>query len=101
MSDAVLRNAWVSRDAYERLGLSARGMEFAIEMVIKASNRNCRITEIPVTLHVDGRSGPPHLRSFRDGWRTLRLLLLHVPDYLYVIPGSLFFVVGAILRPYS
>jgi hypothetical protein len=67
-------------------------------MVIKASNRKMAIAEIPVTLHKDGRSRPPHLRSFRDGWRTLRLLLFYAPDYLYVIPGALFFVLGVVLQ---
>jgi hypothetical protein len=87
-----------TREAYEGLGLQSQGMEFAIEMVIKASNQNLRIAEIPITLYADGRSGPPHLRSFRDGWRTLKLLLFHAPDWLYVIPGALFFIVGVITQ---
>lgn len=98
VSDAYCGMRGFSREAYERLGVKARGMEFAIEMVVKASNQNCRIAEIPITLHVDGRSRPPHLRSFRDGWRTLRLLLLYAPDYLYVIPGMFLFVAGVILQ---
>lgn len=94
-SDAYCGMRGFSRDAYDRLGLRSAGMEFAIEMIVKASNKNLSITEIPLTLHVDGRSRAPHLRSFRDGWRTLRLLLMYAPDYLYVIPGALLFVLGA------
>ena len=98
VSDAYCGMRGFSRESYDRLALRARGMEFAIEMVIKASNKNLRIAEIPVTLSKDGRSRDPHLRSFRDGWRTLRLLLFHAPDYLYVIPGSILFVVGMVLQ---
>jgi len=94
-SDAYCGMRGFTREAYDKLGLRSEGMEFAIEMIVKASNRNLSITEIPVTLHVDGRSRTPHLRTFRDGWRTLRLLLMYAPDYLYVIPGALLFVLGA------
>jgi len=98
VSDAYCGFRGFSREAFDRMNLSALGMEFAIEMVIKASNKKMKITEIPVTLHKDGRSRPPHLRSFRDGWRTLRLLLFFAPDYLYVIPGALFFLLGGSLQ---
>ncbi|VTR92473.1 Dolichol-p-glucose synthetase OS=Azorhizobium caulinodans (strain ATCC 43989 / DSM 5975 / ORS 571) GN=AZC_2220 PE=4 SV=1: Glycos_transf_2 [Gemmata massiliana] len=64
------------RDAYDRLALVAPGMEFASEMVVKAALHGLRIGEVPAVLHSDGRDRPPHLRSFRDGWRHLRLLLL-------------------------
>ncbi|MCA1960884.1 MAG: glycosyltransferase family 2 protein [Desulfomonile sp.] len=94
-SDAYCGMRGFSKDAYDKLGLRSPGMEFAIEMIVKASNKNLSITEIPLTLHVDGRSRPPHLRSFRDGWRTLRLLLMYAPDYLYVIPGAVLFLFGA------
>ena len=97
-SDAYCGMRGFSKEAYDRLGLRSAGMEFAIEMIVKASNRNLRITEIPVTLHMDGRSGTPHLRTFRDGWRTLRLLIMYAPDYLYVIPGALLFVLGALVQ---
>lgn len=97
-SDAYCGMRGFRKDAYDKLGLRSGGMEFAIEMIIKASNRNLKITEIPVTLHMDGRSGTPHLRTFRDGWRTLRLLLMYAPDYLYVIPGATLFIVGALLQ---
>jgi hypothetical protein len=69
-------------------------MEFASEMIIKAALANMRIAEIPITLHPDGRSRPPHLRSFRDGWRHLRFMLLFSPTYLFVLPGLICMAVG-------
>ncbi len=57
-----------------------------------------KITEIPITLHPDGRTKPPHLKSFRDGWRTLRFLLINAPDYLYLIPGGALFIIGVIFQ---
>ncbi len=98
VGDAYCGIRGFTREAFDRMDLQAIGMEFAIEMVMKASNKKMKITQIPVTLHIDGRSRPPHLRSFRDGWRTLRLLLFYAPDYLYLIPGSVLFVVGMILQ---
>ncbi|MBI4962246.1 MAG: glycosyltransferase family 2 protein [Desulfomonile tiedjei] len=98
VSDAYCGMRGFSKEAFSKLNVQAVGMEFAIEMIIKASNQRMKITEVPITLHVDGRSRPPHLRSFRDGWRTLRLLLFYAPDYLYLIPGGLFFIVGAVLQ---
>jgi hypothetical protein len=77
------------KDAYERLGLTTPGMEFASEMVVKSALRRQKITEVPVVLHPDGRDRPPHLRSFRDGWRHLRFLLLFCPLWLYLIPAVL------------
>jgi hypothetical protein len=62
-------------------------MEFATEMIIKSSLRPARIAEVPITLHPDGRSRKPHLRTFRDGWRTLRLYLLYCPRWLFMVPG--------------
>jgi hypothetical protein len=67
--------------------LRATGMEFASEMVIKASLQGMRITEVPVVLHPDGRSRPPHLRTWRDGWRHLRFMLLFSPRWLFLYPG--------------
>jgi hypothetical protein len=77
------------KDSYKRLGLTTPGMEFASEMVVKAALKQQRITEVPVVLHPDGRDRPPHLRSFRDGWRHLRFLLLYCPLWLYLIPACL------------
>jgi glycosyltransferase involved in cell wall biosynthesis len=84
-----------TRDAYQRLGLRCTGMEFATEMIIKSSLVGEKVTEIPITLHPDGRkSHPPHLRTFRDGWRTLRFFLLYSPRWLFLIPGLLLILLG-------
>jgi glycosyltransferase involved in cell wall biosynthesis len=82
------------KDAYERLNLHTTGMEFASEMVVKASLHRQKISEVPIVLYPDGRDRPPHLRSFRDGWRHLRFLLLLCPLWLYLIPSSLLLVSG-------
>ena len=76
------------------LDLQAPGMEFASEMVVKATIRRLRITEVPTTLSPDGRGRPPHLRSWRDGWRHLRFLLLFSPRWLFLYPGCALFVGG-------
>jgi len=76
-----------SRDAYERLGLRTTGMEFASEMVVKASLLNQKIVEVPTTLQKDGRSRPPHLKTWSDGWRHLRFLLMYSPRWLFLFPG--------------
>ena len=75
------------REALEALDLRTTGMEYASEMVVKAALFGLRISEIPVTLRRDGRSRPPHLRTWRDGWRHLRFLLLFSPRWLFLIPG--------------
>src|SRR5438067_671650 len=82
------------KDAYNRLGLRTTGMEFASEMVVKACLNRQKISEVPTVLHPDGRDRPPHLRSFRDGWRHLRFLLLMCPMWLYLIPSTLLFSFG-------
>jgi hypothetical protein len=81
------------------LGLDMRttGMEFASEMVVKASLCRLRITEVPTTLSVDGRSRPPHLQSWRDGWRHLRFLLLYSPRWLFLYPGLFLILGGAVV----
>jgi len=76
-----------TKAAYERMGLQTGGMEFASEMVIKACMLGLKTAEIPVTLYPDGRTGRPHLRSFRDGWRHLRFMLMFAPTWLYLVPG--------------
>jgi hypothetical protein len=76
------------KDAYNRLNLQTTGMEFASEMVVKASLNRQKISEVPIVLHPDGRDRRPHLRSFRDGWRHLRFLLLLCPLWLYLIPAA-------------
>jgi glycosyltransferase involved in cell wall biosynthesis len=85
------------KDAYDSMGLRATGMEFASEMVIKASLKGMRIAEVPVTLRPDGRSRPPHLRTWRDGWRHLRFMLLFSPRWLFLYPGLALFAVGVLL----
>ena len=84
------------RDAILALGLTAPGMEFASEMIVKATLRNLRVDEVPTTLSPDGRSRPPHLRSWRDGWRHLRFLLLLSPSWLFFFPGLLLLLSGII-----
>jgi glycosyltransferase involved in cell wall biosynthesis len=83
-----------TKDAYEKMRLRATGMEFASEMVIKASLKGMRITEVPVVLRPDGRSRPPHLRTWRDGWRHLRFMLLFSPRWLFLYPGLALLVIG-------
>ena len=82
------------RDAILSLDLQAPGMEFASEMVVKATISKLRIAEVPTTLSPDGRDHPPHLRSWRDGWRHLRLLLLYSPRWLFLYPGAAIFLLG-------
>jgi glycosyltransferase involved in cell wall biosynthesis len=82
------------RESLLALGLSSPGMEFASEMVVKASLNGLKITEVPTTLAVDGRSRAPHLRTWRDGWRHLRFLLLHSPEYLFLAPGLFLMAAG-------
>jgi len=85
-----------SKDAYERMHLRTTGMEFATEMVVKATLLGMQITEVPTTLSPDGRSRPPHLRTWRDGWRTLRFFLLYSPRWLFLYPGMLLMLLGVI-----
>ena len=83
-----------SREAIWRMKLQTTGMEFASEMVVKATLLGLRIVEVPTTLSPDGRSRPPHLRSWRDGWRHLRFMLLFSPAWLFLYPGLLLMIVG-------
>lgn len=84
------------KDAVGRLDLHTTGMEFASEMVVKATISQMRMTEVPTALSPDGRSRPPHLRSWRDGWRHLRFMLLYSPRWLFLYPG-MFLMVGGVL----
>jgi glycosyltransferase involved in cell wall biosynthesis len=86
-----------SKAAIQRLDLRTTGMEFASETVVKASLHGLRITEVPTTLSIDGRSRAPHLRSWRDGWRHLRFLLLYSPRWLFLYPGLFLMLVGAVV----
>ncbi|CAN7365009.1 glycosyltransferase family 2 protein [Mesorhizobium caraganae] len=85
------------RTAIQELGLKATGMEFASEMVVRASLKRLRVTEVPTTLSPDGRSRPPHLRTWRDGWRHLRYLLLNSPKWLFIYPGAAILAFGSLL----
>jgi hypothetical protein len=85
------------KEAFQRMKLRATGMEFASEMVIKASLKGMRIAEVPVALRPDGRSRAPHLRTWRDGWRHLRFMLLFSPRWLFLYPGLALFAVGVVL----
>src|SRR5262245_11856590 len=81
--------------AVDELNLRTTGMEFASEMIVKAALRRSRISEVPITLYPHGRSRPPHLRRWRDGWRHLRFMLLFCPRWLFLMPGSLLCLIGA------
>jgi glycosyltransferase involved in cell wall biosynthesis len=85
------------KDAYERMGLRTTGMEFATEMIVKATLLRLQIAEVPTTLSPDGRSRPPHLRTWRDGWRTLRFFLLYSPRWLFLYPGLALMLIGTLL----
>jgi len=85
------------KDAYERMALRTTGMEFATEMVVKATLLDLRIAEVPTTLSPDGRTRPPHLRTWRDGWRTLRFFLLYSPRWLFLYPGIALMLLGTAL----
>ena len=82
------------REAFDRMRMRSTGMEFASEMVIKSILIGLTIAEVPIILHPDGRSRPPHLRTWRDGWRHLRFMLLFSPLWLFLMPGVLFLCLG-------
>jgi glycosyltransferase involved in cell wall biosynthesis len=95
ISDVYCGLRGFSKEFYTRLNQRCIGMEFATEMIIKASLFDARIAEVPITLHPDGRrSHPPHLKTFRDGWRTLRFFLMYSPRWLFLLPGALLVLVG-------
>jgi hypothetical protein len=86
-----------TKAAVKQMDLRATGMEFASEMVVKASLLKLRIAEVPTTLSPDGRGRPPHLRRWRDGWRHLRFVLLYSPRWLFLYPGLLLMLAGTAL----
>jgi glycosyltransferase involved in cell wall biosynthesis len=86
-----------TRALYDKLDLRSTGMEFALEFVIKAAQIRARIAEIPIILWPDKRGRPPHLRSFQDGWRSLRFMLLYAPNWLFLMPGTFFLTIGLFL----
>jgi glycosyltransferase involved in cell wall biosynthesis len=83
-----------TKDAFAVMDLRTTGMEFATEMVVKASLLQMKVAEVPTTLSPDGRSRPPHLRTWRDGWRTLRFFLLYSPRWLFLYPGIALMLAG-------
>lgn len=83
-----------TRDAWNKMQLRSTGMEFATEMVIRASEERLKMTEIPIDLFPDKRNRPPHLRTFRDGWRHLRFIMTYAPNHLYLLPGMLLLAIG-------
>jgi glycosyltransferase involved in cell wall biosynthesis len=83
-----------TKSVYQRMDLRTTGMEFASEFVIKAARLGVPMTQIPITLWPDKRGRPPHLRSFRDGWRHLRFMLMYAPNWLFLAPGGLLILVG-------
>jgi len=83
-----------SSEAYSKLDLRTTGMEFASEMIVKAELNNLSITEVPTKLSKDGRTRPPHLNTWNDGWRHLRFLLLYSPKWLFLFPSLLMLIVG-------
>ncbi len=85
-----------TKAAFVDADLQTTGMEFASEMVIKATLKKLNVTEVPITLHRDGRSRPPHLKPWRDGWRHLRFMLLYSPRWLFLIPGLLLSAAGLV-----
>jgi glycosyltransferase involved in cell wall biosynthesis len=86
-----------TKSHYDRLDQRCTGMEFATEMIIKSSLMGARISEVPITLHPDKRrSHPPHLKTFRDGWRTLRFFMMCTPRWLYLLPGLSFVLIGLV-----
>ncbi|WP_148226960.1 glycosyltransferase family 2 protein [Planctopirus limnophila] len=87
------------KEAYQSLGCHMPGMEFASEMVIKASKARLKIREIPIVLSPDGRDRPPHLRSFRDGWRHLKLILMYSPSFLFLLPAVVMIALGLLAAP--
>jgi len=82
------------KQSYERMDIRSTGMEFASEMVVKATLLRMKVSEVPTTLSPDGRSHPPHLRTWHDGWRHLRFLLMYSPRWLFLYPGMASIIVG-------
>jgi glycosyltransferase involved in cell wall biosynthesis len=82
------------KDSYERMDIRSTGMEFASEMVVKASLLGMTVSEVPTTLSPAGRSYPPHLRTWHDGWRHLRFLLMYSPRWLFLYPGIASILLG-------
>ena len=83
-----------SKEAYGKMQLTTSGMEFASEMIVKSHLLNLKIAEVPIILYPDGRSRKPHLKTWSDGWRHLRFMLLYSPKWLFLLPGMAYDVIG-------
>jgi glycosyltransferase involved in cell wall biosynthesis len=94
VGDAYCGMRGFTKRVYERIDPRTTGMEFALELIIKASKLGVRIAEVPVTLWPDKRGRQPHLRTFHDGWRSLRFMLLYAPNWLFLGPGALLLMFG-------
>lgn len=95
LHDAYCGLRGFTKEFYNRIDLRCTGMEFATEMVIKAGLLRAKVAEVPITLYPDGRKAhKPHLKTFRDGWRTLRFIFIYSPRWLFLIPGFLMMVLG-------
>jgi len=97
ISDAHCGMRAFTKAAYEKMDIRTTGMEFASELVIKAAKLGLRMTEIPITYYPDRRNRPSHLRSFRDGWRHLRFMLMFSPNHLFLVPGVFLVLLGVVL----
>lgn len=86
-----------SKNGYNKMNLQTSGMEFASEMVVKSKLNNLSIVEVPTKLHKDGRTRAPHLKTWSDGWRHLRFLMLYAPNWLFLYPGILLGLAGLVL----
>jgi hypothetical protein len=86
-----------TKEAFLQMNLQTTGMEFATEMIVKATLGGLKMTEIPIQLHPDGRNRDPHLRRWRDGWRHLRFMALYAPAWIFLYPGLILLVVGGLL----
>jgi len=94
IGDAYCGMRGFTKKIYGEIIPRTSGMEFALELVIKASKMGSRVTEVPITLWPDKRGRPPHLRTLHDGWRSLRFMLLYAPNWLFIVPGSFLLGVG-------
>jgi len=94
VSDVNCGMRGISRELAAQLDFRSNGMEFASESLIKAAKAGARIAEVPITMWPDRRDRPPHLRTFRDGWRHLRIIMLSAPNWLFLLPGALLMATG-------
>lgn len=97
VSDAYCGLRAFKKEAFQELSLESTGMTFALEMVLKASLLNLRVTEVPITLHKDGRDRKPHLRTWADGWDSLKHILLFAPKFIYWVPSTIMLIIGTVL----